>query len=160
MEETIRKENLTVETKEYCARTEEADECAMLSDKAEEGLTLPDKTDGCAAQTPCPKCIERAQTAETECGCRIRHRSEKEYRDLMNRLKRIEGQVRGILGMVEEERYCVDILTQVMAVQSALNSFNKALLSNHIKTCVVDDILAGSGTAVDELCSTIQKLMK
>ena len=97
---------------------------------------------------------------ETACCCRTKHRDDEEYRGLMNRLKRIEGQVRGILGMVEEERYCVDILTQVMAVQSALNSFNKALLSNHIKTCVVDDILAGSGTAVDELCSTIQKLMK
>ena len=94
-----------------------------------------------------------------EC-CRKKHREEKEYRDLMNRLKRIEGQVRGIQGMVEEDRYCVEILAQVSAVQSALNSFNKMLLSNHIKTCVVDDIRNGSESAVDELCATIQKLMK
>lgn len=107
-------------------------------------------------------CMEHTVEGTTvmECSCRIRHRDEKEYRDLMNRLKRIEGQVRGIQGMVEEERYCVDILTQVMAVQSALNSFNKALLSNHIKTCVVRDIREGNSAVVDELCSTIQKLMK
>lgn len=94
-----------------------------------------------------------------EC-CKTKHREDKEYRDLLNRLKRIEGQVRGIQGMLEEERYCVDILIQVMAVQSALNSFNKVLLSNHIKSCVVQDIQNGKETAVDELCSTIQKLMK
>lgn len=94
-----------------------------------------------------------------EC-CRKKHREEKEYRDLINRLKRIEGQVRGIRNMLEEERYCVDVLTQVMAVQSALNSFNKELLSSHIKTCVVQDIQAGNEQAVDELCTTIRKLMK
>lgn len=94
-----------------------------------------------------------------EC-CRLKHRDDKEYRDLLNRLKRIEGQVRGIQGMLEEDRYCVDILTQVMAVQSALNSFNKVLLSNHIKTCVVNEIQDGREEVVDELCATIQKLMK
>ena len=100
-------------------------------------------------------------TGEAECCCcRTKHRDDEEYRGLMNRLKRIEGQIRGIQGMVEEERYCVDILTQVMAVQSALNSFNKELLSNHIKTCVVRDIQDGNHEAVDELCGTIQKLMK
>ena len=76
-------------------------------------------------------------------------------------LNRIEGQVRGVKAMVEDERYCVDILNQVSAVQAALNSFSKVLLSNHIKTCVVDDIEAGNGEeAVEELCKTIQKLMK
>lgn len=101
------------------------------------------------------------QESEEECDCcKIKHREDKEYRDLMNRLKRIEGQVRGIQGMLEEERYCVDILTQVSAVQSALNSFNKVLLSNHIKSCVVDEIKSGNENAVDELCATIQKLMK
>ena len=96
-----------------------------------------------------------------ECECnRIKHRNEKEYRDLLNRLNRIEGQVRGIKGMVEKEAYCVDILTQVSAIQSALNSFNKVLLSNHIKTCVVDDIRQGNDEVVDELLKTLQKLMK
>lgn len=108
----------------------------------------------------CNDLEESAQKPEPECHCRIKHRENKEYRDLLNRLKRIEGQVRGIQGMVEDERYCVEILTQVAAVQSALNSFNKALLSNHIKTCVVQDILDGNGDVVDELCNTIQKLMK
>lgn len=83
-----------------------------------------------------------------------------EYTKLIHRLNRIEGQVRGIKSMVENERYCVDILVQVSAIQSALNAFNKELLANHIKSCVVEDIREGREEAVDELCSTIQKLMK
>ncbi|MEG2782636.1 MAG: metal-sensing transcriptional repressor [Lachnospiraceae bacterium] len=85
---------------------------------------------------------------------------EQEYKNLIHRLNRIEGQVRGIKNMVEEERYCVDILTQVSAVRSALNSFNKQLLSAHIRSCVVEDIKAGNEECVEELCVTIQKLMK
>ena len=92
---------------------------------------------------------------------RHKHRNLTEEKDLLKRLNRIEGQVRGVKAMVEDERYCVDILNQVSAVQAALNSFSKVLLSNHIKTCVVDDIEAGNGEeAVEELCKTIQKLMK
>ena len=89
-----------------------------------------------------------------------KHRETKEYSDLMNRLSRIEGQVRGVKKMVEEERYCVDILTQVSAISSALNSFNRVLLSNHIKSCVVEDIKMGNDEVVDELCTALQKLMK
>ena len=102
----------------------------------------------------------------SECD-RKKVRDEKEYKDLIHRLSRIEGQVRGIREMVESDRYCVDaapcpvdILTQVSAIQSALNSFNKVLLSSHIKSCVVEDIRQGKEGAVDELCKTIQKLMK
>ena len=96
-----------------------------------------------------------------EKSCHIyKERTEKETRDLVNRLSRVEGQIRGIKDMVIEDRYCVDILTQVSAVQSALNSFNKVLLSNHIKTCVVEDIKNGEEKVVDELCMTIQRLMK
>ena len=98
--------------------------------------------------------------SEIKCECRKKRRSEQEYKDLTNRLKRIEGQIRGIIGMVENDSYCVDILTQVTAVQAALNSFNKILLSNHIKTCVVDDIKSGNEEVVDELLSTLQKIMK
>ena len=87
-------------------------------------------------------------------------RDEKEYKDLINRLNRIEGQVRGIRGMVEKDTYCVDILTQVSAVGAALNAFNKVLLSNHIKTCVVEDIRAGNEEVIDELLVTIQRLMR
>ncbi len=94
------------------------------------------------------------------CCERKKHRQEAEYQDLLKRLNRIEGQVRGVKKMLEEDRYCVDILTQVSAINSALNSFNKVLLAEHIKSCVVDDIRAGKEEAVDELCATLQKLMK
>lgn len=92
---------------------------------------------------------------------RHKHRNLTEEKDLLKRLNRIEGQVRGIKGMVEDERYCVDILNQVSAIQAALNGFSRVLLSNHIKTCVIDEIEAGNGEeTIEELCKTIQKLMK
>ena len=84
----------------------------------------------------------------------------KEYKDLMNRLSRIEGQVRGVRRMVEEGAYCPDILIQVSAVNAALNSFNKVLLANHIRTCVADDIRDGKDETIDELVTTLQKLMR
>ena len=87
-------------------------------------------------------------------------RNEDERHDLMNRLKRIEGQVRGLQRMLDEDAYCPDILTQASAVNSALNSFCRVLLANHIRTCVSDDIRAGRGETVDELMDTLQKLMK
>ncbi len=89
-----------------------------------------------------------------------KERSETEYKDLIHRLNRIEGQIRGIKGMVERDTYCTDILIQVAAVNAALNSFNKVLLANHIKTCVINDIKAGKEETVDELLETLQKLMK
>lgn len=95
-----------------------------------------------------------------ECCHKTKERSEKEYKDLLNRLSRIEGQVRGIKKMVENDVYCTDILIQVSAVNAALNSFNKVLLSNHIRTCVADDIRAGKDEVVDELVATLQKLMR
>ena len=96
-----------------------------------------------------------------ECCCyKTKERSEKEYKDLINRLNRIEGQIRGIKGMIEKDAYCTDILTQVSAVSAALNSFNRVLLSNHIKTCVINDIREGKEEIVDELLVTLQKLMK
>lgn len=94
------------------------------------------------------------------CCNRMKHRPEKETKDLITRLSRIEGQVRGVKNMVEEERYCVDILNQVSAVQAALNSFSKELLSSHIHTCVVQDIKDGNDEVVDELCEVVKKLMK
>lgn len=97
------------------------------------------------------------------CGCvKHKHRDSNspEYKSMMRRLKLIEGQVRGIEKMVEDDRYCIDILTQVSAVQCALNAFNKELLSQHIHSCVVDDIREGKDEVVDELVSALQKLMK
>ena len=78
---------------------------------------------------------------QKECCChKTKERSEKEYKDMIHRLNRIEGQIRGIKGMVEKNAYCTDILVQVAAANAALNSFNKVLLANHIKTCVTNDI--------------------
>ena len=91
---------------------------------------------------------------------RKKMRDEKEKRDLMNRLKRIEGQVRGLERMLEEDVYCPDILRQASAVNSALNSFCTILLGNHLKTCVSEDIRAGREDTVDELMGTLKKLMK
>ena len=87
-------------------------------------------------------------------------RDENERRELMNRLKRIEGQVRGLQRMLDEDAYCPDILTQASAVNSALNSFCRVLLANHIRTCVSEDIHAGREDTVDELMDTLQKLIK
>lgn len=99
---------------------------------------------------------------ETKCCCcnRKKERSEQEYKDLINRLSRIEGQIRGIKRMLDEDCYCPDIITQVAAANAALNSFNKVLLANHIKTCVADDIRAGKDETIDELLNILQKLMK
>ena len=110
---------------------------------------------------------EEKQTERKEhcCCCELaggktKVRTDKEYRDLMNRLKRIEGQVRGIQNMLEKNAYCTDILTQVAAVNAALNSFSKVLLGNHIRTCVAEDIRQGKEETVEELVATLQKLMK
>lgn len=100
---------------------------------------------------------------ENQCECathRTKERSEQEYKNLIHRLNRIEGQIRGIRGMVERDAYCTDILIQVSAVNAALNSFNKVLLENHIKSCVIRDIKDGKEESVDELVETLQKLMR
>jgi len=94
------------------------------------------------------------------CCQRTKERTEEEYRGLINRLSRIEGQVRGIRGMVERDAYCPDILMQVAAVNAALNAFNKELLGSHIRTCVAEDIRAGKDETVEELVAMLQKLMK
>ena len=94
------------------------------------------------------------------CTHKTKKRGDSEYKKLINRLNRIEGQVRGIKGMVEKDAYCTDILIQVAAVNSALNSFNKELLENHIRTCVANYIREGKEDTIDELVSTLQRLMK
>lgn len=120
----------------------------------------------------CPRCCDAAKAddrevreaeAETEgssCCCRHKKRSEKEYKSLVHRLNRIEGQIRGIRGMVENDAYCPDILVQSAAAGAALNAFNKELLASHIRTCVVEDIRDGKDEVIDELVATLQKLMK
>ena len=112
--------------------------------------------------------MDRKDVEVMTCCCKgnedgnVKHkqRDEQEKKALMTRLSRIEGQVRGIRAMVEDDRYCVDILTQVSAIQADLNGFNKELLARHIKTCVSEDIREGNEEAVDELCELLKKLMK
>jgi len=98
--------------------------------------------------------------AKNNCCGKKKERTEKEYKALIHRLNRIEGQIRGIRGMVEKDAYCIDILTQVAAASAALNSFTKELLSNHIKTCVLNDVKEGHEETIDELLVTLKKLMK
>ena len=92
--------------------------------------------------------------------CKTKKRDDDEYRRLINRLSRIEGQVRGVRTMVESDAYCIDILTQVSAIQSALSSFSKELISSHIKSCVVEDIKNDRMETVDELVKTVERMMK
>ena len=95
-----------------------------------------------------------------ECCHKTKERSEEEYTRLIHRLNRIEGQIRGIRGMVERSAYCPDILVQAAAVTAAINAFNKELLASHIRTCVARDIREGKDETIDELVATLQKLMK
>ena len=95
------------------------------------------------------------------CCCdRITIRSDEEKKALINRLNRIEGQIRGIRNMVENDAYCADVLVQASAVSAALGSFNKELLASHIRTCVADDIKNGDGEKTDELIELLGKLLK
>ena len=116
----------------------------------------------CSSDTD-EKALEEAE-AEAEDACcgsgRHKNRTPEEQRALLLRLKRIEGQIRGLEKMVENNAYCPDILIQVSAATSALNSFNKVLLTNHIKTCVTEDIRQGKEDTVDDLLKVLQKLMK
>lgn len=110
--------------------------------------------------TPEEEEVIRQLSGEGSCECRKKHRDTQEYSDLIRRLNRIEGQIRGIRGMVEKDAYCTDILTQVSAAQAALNAFSKELLGNHIRTCVVQDVQNGHLEVLDDLMNTIQKMMK
>lgn len=95
------------------------------------------------------------------CPChKTKERSEEERRALINRLNRIEGQIRGLRGMVERNAYCPDILVQASAVTSAVRSFERVILQNHLKTCVINDIRCGNDDVIEELCATLEKLMK
>lgn len=95
-----------------------------------------------------------------QCHGRTKNRDDKEYKDLTTRLNRIEGQIRGLKRMVEENAYCPDILVQSAAVNAAINSFNRVLMSNHIRSCVINDLKSGNDETIEELVKTMQKLMK
>lgn len=132
--------------------------CRCGNDKKEELYN----NDACSEDVKNNDCIcgEDAKNNEEEGDVKHKQRACSEKKALITRLSKIEGQVRGVKAMVEEDRYCVDILTQISAIQAALNSFNKELLARHIKTCVSDDIRDGNEDAVDELCELLKRLMK
>ena len=120
---------------------------------------------GCAADDPSEGAEDRengrnSDAADAVCCCRTKARSEKEQRDLITRLSRIEGQIRGLKGMIERDAYCIDIINQAAAASSALSSFSKVLLTCHIRTCVEEDIREGREEKVDELVKTLQKLLR
>ena len=118
----------------------------MEEERREETMDVPE-TDGDAQRAP-------------DCCHKTKERSPEEYTRLIHRLNRIEGQIRGIRGMVEKNAYCTDILVQVAAVNAALRAFNRELLASHIKGCVARDIRQGKDETIDELVSTLEKLMK
>lgn len=103
---------------------------------------------------------ENTQAKENQCCSKTTKRSEEEKKNMVNRLNRIEGQIRGIRGMLERDAYCNDILIQSAAVNAAVNAFNKDLIASHIRGCVVRDIREGNDAVIDELVATLQKLMK
>ena len=122
------------------------------------------KSQGSIEENACPACAEAAETAE-EAACpaclgRTTERSEELYKGLSNRLSRIMGQIRGLQRMLDENAYCIDIISQASAASCALNSFSKVLLANHIRTCVREDVAEGREEKLDELVGTLQKLMK
>ena len=104
--------------------------------------------------------MEKEEKQGCPCCHKTKERSQEEYTKLIQRLNRIEGQIRGIRGMVEKNAYCPDILIQSAAVTAAMNAFNRDLLASHIRTCVVKDIREGKDEVIDELVLTLQKLMK
>ena len=113
-----------------------------------------------AEKKPCCCAAEPAEKDTVPSCCRHKDRTPEEYRALANRLSRIEGQVRGIRAMLDKDVYCADILVQVAAVNAALNGFSKELLGQHIRTCVADGIRQGDDEVIDELVTTLQKMMK
>ena len=127
-----------------------------------EETTPMDNTASMEEKVPKEQADALEQKEEKKCCCchKKKERSEKEYKDLIHRLNRIEGQIRGIRNMVEQDAYCPDILIQVAAANAALNSFNKVLLGNHLRTCVANDIREGHDETIDELLKVLQRLMK
>ena len=105
------------------------------------------------------KCCEKIEGGCAACH-KARERSPEEYKRLCNRLSRIEGQIRGLRGMLDRDAYCPDILAQAAAANAALNAFSRELLNQHIRSCVVNDVRAGNDEVIDELLDTLRKLMR
>lgn len=132
------------------------DACSCCCEEKADHDSAGDAAADLIAETSTDAAMERNKA----CCCRHTDRSEKEVRDLISRLNRIEGQIRGIRGMVENDSYCIDILTQVSAASAALNGFSRVLMANHIKSCVANDIKEGREDKLDELLKFLPKMMK
>lgn len=133
----------------FSGEAKSAEKCEFCVEK--HGFSAPDN----AAQG------EKCPDFGTDCGCfKTTERSCDEKKRLINRLSRIEGQIRGIQGMIERDAYCNDILIQSAAVNAAFNAFNRDLIAHHIKNCVVRDLKNGDESVVDELVETLKKLLK
>ena len=132
--------------------------CGRIPGRAHDSLCGRIRIEEGAARPP----GRREMNKETcsACGTKHKERTEEEKKALITRLRKAEGQIRGIEKMVDQNAYCPDILIQVSAVTNALNSFNKALLACHIRSCVADDIRSGREESIDELVGILQKLMK
>ena len=133
--------------------------CCCCGEPAAESSAPETDTSACCEQMEIPGAAAEGEEPAA-CCCRHKDRTPAEHKALVNRLSRIEGQVRGIRRMLDKDAYCVDILVQVAAVNSALNSFAKELLAQHISTCVANDLRAGSEEKLDELIKLLPKLMK
>ena len=141
--------------------------CGSATESADKAVDHKEETPCCCGSVTEPTDLERAENAaesagESSCCGSGRHkrRTPEQQKALLTRLTRVEGQIRGIERMVENNAYCPDILVQVSAATSALNSFNKVLLGCHIRSCVAEDIREGKDETIDELCTVLQKLMK
>lgn len=134
----------------------------MENDNEKNNINADEKAKKCCCAADAEDADQSSVQEDDTCCCSGKHklRSPKEKRDLMNRLKRIEGQVRGLQNMLERDAYCPDILVQASAVNAALNSFSRVLLTSHIRTCVADNIREGNDEVIDELAATLQKMMK
>lgn len=157
---TDSKENLRVKIEELRHSLNEKVENNLQTKLSNESSLSENSVEKINSSEKC--CSENSDNTNNEKGCchKTKERTTDEQKKLMNRLSRIEGQIRGIKGMVEKDAYCTDILVQVSAVTSALNSFSRELLANHIRTCVVHDIKADKEETVDDLISTLKKILK
>lgn len=132
----------------------------MEKNKNKSTCGIVDEGNSCCSNTANSSSCTCKITDDGSCVCKTTDRSDDERKKLINRLNRIEGQIRGIRAMVERNAYCPDILVQSSAVTSAVNSFNRELVAAHIHSCVVRDVREGNEEVIDELVATLQKLMK
>lgn len=166
--EDERESSLSADEEEQNGRKSAGDSAKQVSasNAAQETFLGEDVSDEAeSAEAEFSEAESDAESIDTESGdspdcCRTKMRSPEEKKLLINRLNRIEGQVRGVSRMVEKDAYCIDVINQIAAVRSALSSLTKCLLDTHIRTCVVEDVQKGDNDSIDELLKTLQRLLR